>query len=801
MADVTVEFGATDVGLEKTLKAVQDEMTSLQTKVNSGELSISELETTIKRLSQLDKLQNNIKDIGDASTQSKPKIDELNKEIVKTGTDAQDAGGKAEIGFGKIAIGAGIAGAAAKAGALVIDAAFAAVQKTIQSFGDALDMGGRLADLSERTGIASGNLLVLERAFTNTGMAAEDVGPLINKMQKAIVEAGDGTSAAADAFTKLGIPLSALKGLSPDEQFKLLGEAISRIPDPAERAAVSMEVFGRSGGKLNQLFGNMSEEIKTASQQLGSMTEIMDRNSNGFDAISDNVAVVKGKFVEFAAGLLDKVQPALEAITSAMTRFDAAGFGQNLAESIMGGTQSMKGFEAAINAIKTGDLGTAFELVFTSIKVQVKETGNNIYQTFVASFKAAAEFITDIFDPKGMLMSYISGGFKVLGGSIAAAIADSLAAGLPDDFIFGGLKKSMSSFAASAKEESAALFGAMYHDSDYLKESLKGAASAFPENFKKSYDETKPLFDVSEDLQKIEELANKGTVAIDGMTDAERAAAKEAEYYYQEYMKGEAAAEQARNKAEASLKKQTEAERDALATKRTSLETELLLKEAKISGNKNIVQAVEHQRAYNKYLEEAKKLMPIEEAEAFAKRMAQAEAPARTIRDQLADIAQQKIDQPILSFREQNQKLRQDLKDLAGYLGGDFSNLNIMDLAKKMGIDTFRKDSDQVFSDIKKKIEEIKDTPIDIEGKINKESIDKSLADLKLQTENTFKGGDAKATGGEGGEGGEGGQGGEATVPEQVDEKTALNQLMNGVDEIKRLIYQIEPKLPVAALI
>ena len=30
MADVTVEFGATDTGLEKTLKAVQDELTQLK---------------------------------------------------------------------------------------------------------------------------------------------------------------------------------------------------------------------------------------------------------------------------------------------------------------------------------------------------------------------------------------------------------------------------------------------------------------------------------------------------------------------------------------------------------------------------------------------------------------------------------------------------------------------------------------------------------------------------------------------------------------------------------------------------
>ena len=329
MADVTVEFGATDTGLEKTLKAVQGELNSLKDKVKSGELSMTELEGTMKRIGQVTSMEKNIKAIGDQSQGTTTQVKAL-------GTAAEDTGKKGEIGFGKIAVGATLAGAAAKVGSMAIEAAFAVAQKTVQSFGDALNMGGRLAELSDRTGVAVDQLLILERAFQNTGVGADSLGPILNKMQKAIVDAGDGSSKAADAFTKLGIPLSTLQSLSPDEQLRAIGKAIAGIPDPAERAAVSMEIFGKSGGALNQMFADMDGEIDTAKSQLGTLPQIMKEGAKQFDRISDAVVIISGKFVEFAAGIIDKVKPALDALTTALTRIDAAKLGQELAGFLQG---------------------------------------------------------------------------------------------------------------------------------------------------------------------------------------------------------------------------------------------------------------------------------------------------------------------------------------------------------------------------------------------------------------------------------------------------------------------------------
>ena len=69
----------------------------------------------------------------------------------------------------------GLAAAAASAGGL--------------AFGikAALDKGGSMAELSARTGIAVDKLMVLQQAFTNAGVSADNMRAVLNKMQRALV--------------------------------------------------------------------------------------------------------------------------------------------------------------------------------------------------------------------------------------------------------------------------------------------------------------------------------------------------------------------------------------------------------------------------------------------------------------------------------------------------------------------------------------------------------------------------------------------------------------------------------------
>jgi len=269
------------------------------------------------------------------------------------------------------------AGAALAVGFGAIQAGIGAIRGTIDNFGAALDMGGELNDLSSRTGETAGNLMVLGRAFDNAGSSADKVGPTINKLQKAIIEAGQGNGAAVDAFKRLGLNLEELKYAAPIDQMRAVGVALQGVTNPSERAAIAMQVFGKSGGELLPMLMSMGEEIANAKGELGDFPGVMDRSAAAFDQLGDKISVMRGKLTEFAAGMLEGALPALNQFVEGGAKLDAAGFGAQigtrLAEAfslITSGEMweifKLKG-EKAINSIQTSPAMNGFAATINTI--------------------------------------------------------------------------------------------------------------------------------------------------------------------------------------------------------------------------------------------------------------------------------------------------------------------------------------------------------------------------------------------------------------------------------------------------
>ncbi len=138
-----------------------------------------------------------------------------------------------------------------------VDLGLTSVQMAFSSFGGvaanfkaALDLGGKLSDLSATSGATAGEMLVLPQAMVNPGMGSEAVGGVVAKLQKALAGVNEDGPSTADVFTKLGLNSPALSNMSLPEQFAALAGAFQRIEDPARRAPLAMALFGRSGAEL-----------------------------------------------------------------------------------------------------------------------------------------------------------------------------------------------------------------------------------------------------------------------------------------------------------------------------------------------------------------------------------------------------------------------------------------------------------------------------------------------------------------------------------------------------------------------
>ena len=130
-----------------------------------------------------------------------------------------------------------------KAGA-AITAPFAAAAAYFATAGSELDR------MATRTATSTAALSELGYAAEQTGSSLGQVDSALSSMQSTLASAGRFESGAIDALNRLGLTLADVRGLSRDDQLSLFADRISRVRDPAERAARAVAIFGGAGADL-----------------------------------------------------------------------------------------------------------------------------------------------------------------------------------------------------------------------------------------------------------------------------------------------------------------------------------------------------------------------------------------------------------------------------------------------------------------------------------------------------------------------------------------------------------------------
>jgi uncharacterized protein YukE len=417
--------------------------------------------------------------------------------------------------FGKIAM--AVAG---------IGAAFLSVRAAAESFNAAIAMGGRLNELSARTGETAGNLAILERAFQNAGAGADSVGATINRLQRAVVEAGQGGKEQAEAFAKLGLNLEELKAKTPTEQLQAVGNALSRVSTDSDRSALAMQLLGRSGGELIPLLRAMGTELDIARSQLGSTPEVMDRVAAVLDTVGDNFAAIGEKGKEFAAGLLERLAPALAEITTQIATIDAAGFGQAVAGYIeqtlkwinasLGLSTALDNIRTAIAGITSGNFGDGLSVMFLTARDTAFNAINNISAAAMAALSTVGDALRQLFDPGSTTMAFINGSFNMLGAKLASSISDYLIPILENIPFMDAAAEAVRAAKVEAEQAAKDIANIMYYEADNLKSEWAGILAEAPKAFAESYASNMrdPLIDMKDRTAETAAAAEKLAAAV-----------------------------------------------------------------------------------------------------------------------------------------------------------------------------------------------------------------------------------------------------------------------------------------------
>jgi hypothetical protein len=172
-----------------------------------------------------------------------------------------------------------------------------------------------LANASASLGITSEKLAGLRWAADQSGASAEQLDKALGKLQVRVAQAGAGNDAAIQAFRSLGLSIAKLSGMSADQKFGAVADAIAKMPDPAQRAAAAVALFGEEGAKLLPILNQGAAGIKQMTdnaKQLGVVvgdetTQALARASESMDRIMARASGIGTKIAAWYA-------PAIEAI-------------------------------------------------------------------------------------------------------------------------------------------------------------------------------------------------------------------------------------------------------------------------------------------------------------------------------------------------------------------------------------------------------------------------------------------------------------------------------------------------------
>lgn len=272
-------------------------------------------------------------------------MDKNAKRIANFAKNANKDLGMASVGFEKLA---GAAGAF-----LTV----AAVQQLGMAVRDAANKLGDLKDAAEAIGITTDALQQLQYAAQLSGVSSDVLQGSLQKLTKNLGDAAMGGTAAKKSFDTLGLSGASLAAMPVNEALGLIGDKLAAVENPAQRATLATDLFGKSGL---------------------AMVNMLADGSAGLNAMADEAAklgvVINRDVIENAAAAADKLDAMSMVISANLTQALV-----NLAPLLVSSAQGIASIAAAANQFLFGDLnyykavGDSFKYVKDNAGVAANE--------------------------------------------------------------------------------------------------------------------------------------------------------------------------------------------------------------------------------------------------------------------------------------------------------------------------------------------------------------------------------------------------------------------------------------------
>lgn len=193
--------------------------------------------------------------------------------------------------------------------------------------------------MANRTGV---NVEALQSYGAAAKLAGTDVETFARSLQKLTVNIGQAVEnkKEQEAFAKLGLVFDELRAKTPTEQFEAVADAISKIADPAERAAAAVSVFGKTGIELGPLFSEGPGALQKMREEATALGQVVSGDSiKSIAAMNDAFdkvwMTVKGLTGQIVGELAEPVRAIAEDLLRVVREVGAGNIAQSVASSLL----------------------------------------------------------------------------------------------------------------------------------------------------------------------------------------------------------------------------------------------------------------------------------------------------------------------------------------------------------------------------------------------------------------------------------------------------------------------------------
>lgn len=181
----------------------------------------------------------------------------------------------------------------------IVEVAKKTVEFLVDVAKEAVEVASSLNDTSQAIGVTTDALQELQYAGGLAGVSADDMTHSIMLLSRTMAEAAKGGDEQAEAFSKIGVKVKDATGhLRPaDAVMGDIAEHFKKMPDGAEKTALSMQLFGRSGAKMVSMLNEGSDGLAELRNEAHELGLVMDADTIKLgDDVGDNIDRIKGIF-------------------------------------------------------------------------------------------------------------------------------------------------------------------------------------------------------------------------------------------------------------------------------------------------------------------------------------------------------------------------------------------------------------------------------------------------------------------------------------------------------------------------